>query len=223
MRKLRKLIFVMLLASMTLVSMRADTVQLAKAIARAEGFYVANSKAARLHNPGNLRQHGRYRRFRSNAAGWTALYQQLYKIHTGESEVYRVDMTLAQFGKRYSDGSRVWARNVARILGVSPSSFLADLLDVPLQPALDLNEGVSMKISTKLNFGPVITTMADMKDGDVGVFTGGAFKSEVVLRNHLGWFTIEQGRVWLAKDNRGSVNHQVRILQSGESITISRT
>lgn len=129
----------LVLSSLSCLSLRADVTQFAKAIARTEGFYVVNSKAARYHNPGNLRSHGRYRRFASNRAGWAALYRQLYRIRAGES-VYDVDMTLSQFGNVYACGHRIWAKNVAKILDVPLSSKIADILDTPLEPVQEYGE-----------------------------------------------------------------------------------
>lgn len=120
--------------------LHADVPQFAKAIARTEGFYVANSKAARFHNPGNLRANGSYIHFRSNRAGWSALYHQLFKIRAGESSVYSVEMTLAQFGNVYACGHRIWAKNVSKILGVPLSSKIAEILDTPLEPVGELRD-----------------------------------------------------------------------------------
>jgi len=123
------------------------TVQLAQAIAKAEGFYTRGTIPQRCHNPGDLKTITGYRypgqagvckgmhaRFRSNADGWRALEHQLSKIIDGTSR-YSVNMTLRQVSKRYAGNSRVWMDNVARNLGVTPNTCLFEILDVP--PVLD--------------------------------------------------------------------------------------
>lgn len=107
------------------------------AIGDAEGFGVKGAKPTRLNNPGDLKQVDTYIHFRTKAEGWAALRAQLVRIIAGQSKHYTLDMTIQQMGVRYA-GSRVWARNVARSLNVSPSTKLADFLcngdlDVPPQ------------------------------------------------------------------------------------------
>lgn len=118
--------------------------QLARAIARAEGFYVAGSLPARAHNPGDLIQPWRtdlptmgaegITVFPSDADGWEALHRQLWLIASGQSRVYSVDMTLQDMAERWAPGSvhgnnpSAWAANVALDLGVSASATLAELL-----------------------------------------------------------------------------------------------
>lgn len=108
---------------------------LAQAIGHAEGFYVRGSKPARKRNPGDLKQAGVYRVFRTDAAGWEALRAQLLRVVAGQSRQYRLDMTIEQMGRRYA-GSPLWANNVARYLHVSTSTKLEAILcegwlDVP--------------------------------------------------------------------------------------------
>src|SRR5208283_1184150 len=81
------------------------TQDLAKAIARTEGFYKAGTLPNRFHNPGDIRaaqgthfpgqvglnKHG-YVIFKSDDAGWAALYHQIDKMVAGESTHYTVNM-----------------------------------------------------------------------------------------------------------------------------------
>lgn len=114
----------------------------ARAIAKAEGFERKGTLPNRYRNPGDLKavtgykypgQIGVSKRgyvvFRTNAAGWSALEHQIEKIINGESR-YTVNMTLKEISKKYSGGSRVWAKNVARNLGVTPDVYLWEILDV---------------------------------------------------------------------------------------------
>lgn len=100
---------------------------LARAIGRAEGFDVKGSKPARKHNPGDLKQAGSYRVFRSDAAGWEALRVQLVRVVAGQSRQYRLGMTIQQMGRRYA-GSPLWAANVAKALHVPANTKLEDFL-----------------------------------------------------------------------------------------------
>jgi len=110
------------------------------AIARAEGFYQYGSIPNRCHNPGDLKGtrfpgevglcRGGHARFRNDAAGWAALRHQIEKSLAGESTFYRQDMTLAQVARRYAANSALWARNVARNLGVTPSTTLQEYFEL---------------------------------------------------------------------------------------------
>jgi hypothetical protein len=117
---------------------------LAQAIAKAEGFGQRGALPSRLHNPGDLKVVRDYRypgmvrvgkgghaQFRTEADGWAALEHQLDKMASGESKHYSVNMTLQEIGKRYAANSRVWAKNVAHNLGVTPDTYLFEVLDVP--------------------------------------------------------------------------------------------
>ena len=69
--------------------------------------------------------------FSSNATGWSALLHQIDKMTSGESKFYKQDMTLLQLGKLYAENSRLWAKNLAKNLGVSPSITLEDYFELP--------------------------------------------------------------------------------------------
>ncbi len=120
---------------------------LATAIAKAEGFGIRGALPTRLHNPGDLKADRGYRfpgqvgvgkgghaRFRNDAAGWAALEHQIEKIMEGSSR-YNVNMSLQQISKKYAGNWRIWSKNVAHNLGVTPSTTLWEILDTP--PALE--------------------------------------------------------------------------------------
>jgi len=111
----------------------------AEAIARAEGFYVAESIPARAHNPGDLVIPGwqgstlgaeRISVFPSDAEGWRRLWRQLELIIEGKSNVYTLDNTIWAMGQKWAphDPQNNWAINVAQHLGVSAYSQLRDVL-----------------------------------------------------------------------------------------------
>lgn len=147
---MKKFLVSIFLIGSAVPSLAGDRVQdLAHAIAMAEGFYTRGTIPNRLHNPGDLRvvrgyrflgQTGTDRRgyaiFRNDRAGFAALTHQLDKIVEGSSH-YTVNMTIAQLGRKYAE-SGVWARTVSRLLGVTPDTYLFEVLDVP--PTLPLTK-----------------------------------------------------------------------------------
>ena len=114
--------------------------ELASAIAQAEGYGPSTNIATLANNPGNLVigdiGYGtitaaggiRITKFATAAAGWAALQNQIDLIASGSSSLYPNgdSMSIAQVGAIYSgDSSGTWAKNVASILGVDPSSSFA--------------------------------------------------------------------------------------------------
>jgi hypothetical protein len=112
-----------------------------EAIARAEGFYVADSVPARAHNPGDLTDDGdiglgviqtsgafgaKITVYATDEDGWTALRHKLRRMLNGASTVYTPDLTLMEMALKYS-GSADWAFNVAKDLGVDTRMTLAEL------------------------------------------------------------------------------------------------
>lgn len=107
-------------------------------IAKAEGFYVANSIPARAKNPGDLKLQGRptlpgtaITQFDSTEAGWDALYRQLWLIVTSRSANYNLDMTIDAMARTWTATTAeqgAWAATVARQAGVDPSSQLWTVL-----------------------------------------------------------------------------------------------
>lgn len=103
--------------------------RIAKAIARAEGYYVPGSLPNRLNNPGSLKDPvtGKLRSFATPEDGWNALKQQIRRMLAGTSLYYRPDYSLLQVAQIYTGGDKPyeWATIVARELGVT--------VDTPLQ------------------------------------------------------------------------------------------
>jgi hypothetical protein len=98
---------------------------IAKAIARAEGFYVQGSVPQRANNPGDLKEGDKgygliddKTVFPSPGQGWNALYAQVQAILDNRSKYYNSGMTIAEIGMVYSGGDPNWAQNVADTLGV---------------------------------------------------------------------------------------------------------
>jgi len=121
---------VLLRRQITIVS---DTVvdRIARAIARAEGYFVAGSLPNRLNNPGSLKDPntGQLRAFPTVEEGWAALKQQVARMLEGTSRFYQPSMTIAQIAAIYTGGDKpdAWARIVAGELGVSPDTPLKDV------------------------------------------------------------------------------------------------
>lgn len=120
--------------------------QLAKAIAKAEGFGPKRNLPTRYHNPGDLKTTRAFRWdgqkgigkgghviFKSDAEGWTALKQQILKAASGRSKAYNPRMTFQQIGKKYAGNWRTWSKNVAKNLGVPPTTTLRAYL-APVEP-----------------------------------------------------------------------------------------
>lgn len=107
----------------------------AQAVARAEGFYTPGSIPARAHNPGDLKLPntptigGGITVFADDAAGWTALYKQLYRVLTNQSTRYNLDMSIADMAHTWTaTQADAWARNVATFLGVGSDTKLWEVL-----------------------------------------------------------------------------------------------
>jgi hypothetical protein len=111
-------------------------------IALAEGFYVAGSRAARNHNPGNLTlditdtgigKDGMFIVYRNDVDGWNALRRQVELILTDASGVYDSQMTLRQIAQKYASTSTAteqlnWAINVASKLGIDIDTPVSNLI-----------------------------------------------------------------------------------------------
>ena len=120
-----------------------------KAVAHAEGFGVKHAIPTRYHNPGDLKTipsaaklpgqkavgKGGHVVFKSDAAGWDALKDQIAKMVDGRSKHFNPNMTLTQVAKRYAGNWRPWVKIVSRELGVTPSTTLAEILSAPAPQA----------------------------------------------------------------------------------------
>lgn len=116
--------------------------EFATAVAHAEGFGVKHAIPTRYHNPGDIKSlptaaklpgqkslgKGGHVVFRTDAAGWDALTDQITKMVDGRSKHFNADMTIAQVAKRYAGNWRPWVKIVSRELGVEPNTKLCDLL-----------------------------------------------------------------------------------------------
>lgn len=112
-----------------------------EAIAKAEGFYVADSVPARAHNPGDLTDDGdiglgviqtsgpfgaKITIYASDEDGWNALRHKVRRMLNGASKTYTPNLTIMEVAIKYS-GSAEWAFNVAKHLGVDTRMTLAEL------------------------------------------------------------------------------------------------
>lgn len=116
-----------------------DTVKVqrfAEAIAYAEGFR-PGTLPWKNNNPGDLkissvRSIGHDEQghlvFATPEDGWRALRVQLGYIVTGQSNVYKLDMTIRTMGTKYAEWSANWSKNVAGKLGVSEDTTLRAVL-----------------------------------------------------------------------------------------------
>lgn len=110
-----------------------DIFDIARAIARAEGFYSPGSLPARANNPGDLELPGVKPAiegktvFPSVVSGWNHLLAQIAGMLSGTDKLWPATMTLADAGMRYSGGDPDWAGNVAKDLGVYPGTTLGEL------------------------------------------------------------------------------------------------
>lgn len=113
------------------------TVKLAEAIARAEGFYVAGSRPARNHNPGDMTadligrsigKDGSFVQYSNDGDGWLNLYAQINAWLNGTSKHATAQSTIADIANFYTDTEReIWANNVANYLGVDTSTPIGEL------------------------------------------------------------------------------------------------
>jgi len=120
-----------------------------KAVADAEGFGVKHAIPTRYHNPGDLKTipsaaklpgqkaigKGGHVVFKSDAAGWAALKDQIAKMVDGRSKHFNPNMTLQQVARKYAGNWRPWVKIVSRELGVTPSTTLAEILVAPAPQA----------------------------------------------------------------------------------------
>jgi hypothetical protein len=138
---MKKILSILLLMVCLCLPAHAGVHELARAISKAEGFK-PGTKAWRNNNPGNIRRGPDYVHFKTKQEGWNALEELLTRVADGRSRVYTTDMNLREFGKRYAQ-SRVWPKNVARVLGVTPETKMWEILDVP--PTVVLPSHISLK------------------------------------------------------------------------------
>lgn len=118
--------------------MNPKIINLAQAIAKAEGFTVEGSLPARCHNPGDLEvgdvgcgmEQGKTI-FPNDQAGWLALEHQCDLMLEGLSHVYSLSDTFLQVALKYTgnDAAQDWVAVVAHSLGVSASTTLQQYMN----------------------------------------------------------------------------------------------
>ncbi len=108
--------------------------RIARAIARAEGYYMRSSVPnlpQRRNNPGNLKLKGNeITAFASAEEGWQALYRQVERMLTGASRHYKPWQTIREIALIYTGGDKpeAWAGIVARELRVTPQTRLGEVV-----------------------------------------------------------------------------------------------
>jgi hypothetical protein len=115
---------------MEMVRVSSKIRRIAQAIARAEGYGVPGAIPTVRNNPGNIKgPDGVIRTYSTPEEGWQALYRQVLLMLTGESRFYKPEMTIAEIARIYTGEAQFmnWARNVSRVLGVTPDTRLRDV------------------------------------------------------------------------------------------------
>jgi hypothetical protein len=127
----------------------AKVVQLAQAIAKAEGFGVAGAVPTRGNNPGDLTKSFGYATagtlnaegvlaFVDLSDGWNALYAVVAYWLSGSDSLYPLSLTIEQVAGNYVDGPNAagfsagaenWSNIVANQLGLSVTNTLQDFLN----------------------------------------------------------------------------------------------
>lgn len=107
----------------------ANVQRIAEAIAAAEGFYVAGSRPAQNHNPGDMTadligksigKDGPFVMYSNDQDGWDNLTHQIQLWLGGGSSHATADSTISDISQFYtSTDQTAWATNVANNLGVS--------------------------------------------------------------------------------------------------------
>ena len=132
--------------------------QFATAVSHAEGYGVRHAIPTRYHNPGDLKTipsaaklpgqkaigKGGHVVFRTDAAGWAALQDQVAKMVDGRSKHFNPDMTLTQVARKYAGNWRPWLKTVAREMNAAPTTKLRELLyvsepEVPQMVAVEIH------------------------------------------------------------------------------------
>lgn len=102
--------------------------RISQAIAYAEGFYIAGSRASRNHNPGDMTadligrkvgMDGSFVVYSNDEDGWANLYKQVGEWLDGSSAHADSSSTIADISGFYTTTDQTaWATNVANQLGV---------------------------------------------------------------------------------------------------------
>jgi hypothetical protein len=115
----------------------AQVQKIAIAIATAEGFYVANSRSARNHNPGDMTKDligkgvgfdGPFVIYKTDADGWADLYAQVGMWLDGSSKNANSESTIEDISGFYTTTEQTsWAANVADVLGVDVNTPIGEI------------------------------------------------------------------------------------------------
>lgn len=111
--------------------------KIAQAIAFAEGFYVAGSRAARNHNPGDMTadligksvgMDGPFVVYANDNDGWQNLQKQISLWLDGGSRHATPDSTISDLSQFYTTTDQTaWASNVANHLGVDVNTSIGEI------------------------------------------------------------------------------------------------
>jgi len=110
-----------------------NVAEISVAIARAEDWFKSGSLPQRLNNPGALKgSSGQLQSFSSAEEGWSASYNQVRLMLTGESRYYNPNMPIIDIAWIYTGGDNpaAWASTVASELGIEITETLNDYLEV---------------------------------------------------------------------------------------------
>lgn len=118
-------------------SSSSATVSIARAIATAEGFYVAGSRPARNHNPGDMTADLIGKKIGDDSAfvvygndndGWDNLYAQVNAWLEGTSAHAGPDSTIYDVSRFYTTTDQdAWAATVASKLGVDVNTAIGQV------------------------------------------------------------------------------------------------
>jgi hypothetical protein len=119
------------------MSVTPNVQKIAEAIAFAEGFYVAGSRPARNHNPGDMTadligksvgHDGPFVVYSTDDDGWENLRRQISLWLYGGSSHATPDSTITDLSEFYTTTDQTaWAANVANHLGVSTDTSIGEI------------------------------------------------------------------------------------------------
>lgn len=102
--------------------------RIARAIARAEGFFTDSTLLQSLNNPVGLKPvgGGSLRSFPTVEQGWQAAYNQIELMLSNRSNVYNREMSISQIAPLWTGGDKpeAWATIVSKELGVDKNTSL---------------------------------------------------------------------------------------------------
>ncbi len=113
----------------------------ARAIAKAEGYNLAGSNPARLNNPGDISDGRKVYGFEDHSGssitkfpdavtGWQWLYTKIARAANGNSNVYDSSMSWREIGALWAPpNAETWASNVSGALGLDSDSSLGDYIN----------------------------------------------------------------------------------------------